>query len=280
MINEGTTPPTSVTPPKTPVAPTSPVTPPATPAVSTPPVTPPVTPSVETTPPVTPTTKTTTSTTPATTSTTTPTTPPVTPSVDTTKLEGSMIEAKVSRSVLQKIAEGLGITKKDEEKLPTDPIELKKYIDSAGKKQAEAILTAKDKEDTQVKADQAKKLEEGSKTFQSMWTHDYSEMIKVGMVPPITNAEDTNDLGNVAKTKILVKLSEVLKQNETDGVDYVPTMWEIMSRHPNLLRTETTAGVNSPVSGGGRIAGGAVDHSYQRIHNTPIEDMVKAKSQG
>ena len=260
MINEGNTPPISTTPNT--FAPPAPVAPPVAPVI--PPATTPDTPPVTTTPPaVTPVTP------PA-----TPPTPPATPApIDTTK-----IEEKVSKGLLAKIADAWNLTKKEEEAIPTDPEGLKKYIDDITDKKLKAVADEREKKATQSQADQEKQLAAGAKNFQNMWVRDYNEMAKLNRVPAIVNATDKNDPGNIAKTKILFKLSEVLKENEAAGIDYVPSMWEIIARFPNVLRTETTAGATAPVSGGGSNPSANANQDYQRMHNTPIETMVANKA--
>ena len=86
----------------------------------------------------------------------TPVTPvePVTPPVpeptklDTTEIEKNLessISEKVSKSVITKIGEALGLTKKEEETLPTDPKELLEKVREESKKATNEVLSEKEK---------------------------------------------------------------------------------------------------------------------------------------
>lgn len=155
--------------------------------------------------------------------------------------------------------------------MPTDPKKLGEYIDKRAKKQAEAILKARDDEASEDTKVQDEKLQEGAKNFQQTWAYQYGEMANLGNVPKIEKPQDPQDPGNVAKSRLLLKLKEVLDENAKNGVDYVPSLWEILSRYPNVLKA---AGANVPVSGGGRTSVGDARMSYEKLHNTSVEDMV------
>ncbi len=111
----------------------------------------------------------------------------------------------------------------------------------------------------------------GAKKFQETWAFQYHEMAKHGSVPTIEKPEDPQDPGNVAKGRILLKLNEVLEENKKNGIDYVPSLWEILSRYPSVFKT---AGANTPVTGRGRAGGGETQMPYAKLHNTSIEAMV------
>ena len=249
------------TPPPAPATPpVAPTTPPATPPVA--PATPPTTPPAPVTPPV------------------APTTPPAAPPAPApAPVDVAAMKEEVSKGILSKLGEALGFTKKQSDKLPTDPAELKAYIDKSGTDAAKAIL--KEREDADAKAQKAynESITQGGKEYQELWTRDFSELVKLGHAPAIVNPADANDPGIIARTKIMVKIKEIMDQNKAAGLDIVPTMWEIMSRFPNVLTLETTTGANVPISGGGGNAP-TTTPDYDRIHSTPIETMVADKHKG
>lgn len=249
----------------TPATPTTPVT--ETPV--TPPVTPPTTPPVETPakPPVeTPVPPVETPVTPV-----APVTPP--PQVDTAEIEKNVSE-KVSKSVIEKIGEALGLTKKEEEKIPTDPVELAKFVEDKSKKTVQDILSEKDKVIEDEKVERQKQLAEGSKRYQALWSGQFEYLAGLGKVPKIVDATDKNDPGQMVKTKLLTKLYEVLQENEKNGVDEVPTLKEIFYEFPEVL-TNKVAGATTPVSGGGRSPTSGQEMNYQDLHKSSFEEILK-----
>jgi len=234
------------------VTPAVPVTPeiPATP--ETPPVTPPVTPV---TPPVTP-----------------PVAPATPPAVDTTEIEKNISE-KVSKSVIAKIGEALGLTKKEEEKIPTDPVELAKFVEEKSAKTVKQILDDKDKENEDQRAEQQQQLQEGSQRYTDLWNNQYEQLANAGKVPKIVDINNVEDPGRVVKVRLLIKMKEILDQNERDGVNEVPTIKEIFYEYPEVL-TNKVAGATVPVSGGGRshIPGKV---TYDDIHKSSFEEILE-----
>ncbi len=204
-----------------------------------------------------------------------PTTPDPEPPIDPEKMESSISE-KVSKSVIDKLAIALGIKKEEKKEIPTDPDKLDEYIQQKANETFEAKLKERDDAATQTETDKQKQIKTGAETFQKMWARDYAEMANLGMVPKIDKADDTNDLGNVAKSRILLKLKELITENEKLGEDQVPSLWEVMQRFPNIHKTETVTGSNAPITGGGG-APTSQPSDYARIHNTPIEVMVADK---
>ena len=178
---------------------------------------------------------------------------------------------KASKSFLQKLSEAFGLSKKEEETVPTDPAKLGEYIDNRAKKQAENILKARDEEAEETTKEEGEQMQEGAKKFQETWAFQYHEMAKHGSVPAIEKPEDPQDPGNVAKSRILLKLKEILDENQKNGIDYVPSLWEILSRYPSVFKT---AGANTPVAGRGRAGGEETRMPYAKLHGTPIETMV------
>ncbi len=242
-----------------------------------------LTPTPTVTPEVTPVTPVKTET--AVTPTVTPEVTPVTPAVDVDAIKKdleSSVSDSVSKSVLQKLGDALGLNKKQEEQLPKDPKELLAYIKEESRRQAEDIINAREKaskdQQTQTEQEKQKQLQDGAKNFQETWNRDFTEMSTLGMVPKIVDANNQNDPGRLAKTKILLKLKEVIDENEKNGIDHVPSLWEIMSRFPNVFKTNTVAGANTPVSGGGNSGAGMGNNQYSQLHHTSIEEMLAAKT--
>jgi hypothetical protein len=206
----------------------------------------------------------------------TTTTQPTTPATPTAPaFDESTVTEKVSKSIIDKIAAGLGINKQEEkEQIPTDPVELAKYVKELSGKTVEETLNARAQAEKEAQEQQQKTIQEGAARFQTLWKSQYGELAEKGLVPKVTNAEDKADPGNVARVKLLTKLSEAIEQNRKNGIDYVPTLKEIYYENPNILSIETTTGEEVPISGGGRAFAGGGQMSYEKLHNTPIEELI------
>lgn len=204
---------------------------------------------------------------------------PVSPAVQPqTPIDTTAIEEKVSKSVIDKIGEALGLTKKEaEQQIPTDPQELAKYVQENTKKTVEQILGDKEKQEREAQESQQKQIQEGEQKFQTLWHNQFTELAETGKVPKTVNPQDVNDPGNQVRVKLLTKLSQVIRENEAKGIDYVPTLKEIFYEFPEVLQAETTTGADVPVSGGGRSMAQGQTGEYNRIHNADVEDLVKQK---
>lgn len=200
-----------------------------------------------------------------------------TPQINTEELETKVSEKvseKVSKTVVERIGEALGLTKKQEEKLPENPEELRKLIEENSERKVKEILDSKAKEYQNQEEERQKQLEEGSKRFQILWKSQYDALAEAGKVPKIVNPDDPNDPGRQAKTKLLVKLSEIIRENEANNRDEVPTIKEIFYEYPEVL-SEKVPGANLPVSGGGRNPSATSGYSYKEVHDSSFEDLLR-----
>ena len=139
----------------------------------------------------------------------TPPTPPPAPSVDKESLSKEIsdsVSETVSKSLLEKIGGALGLTQKEKEGLPTDKEELANFVREQGRKGAEEVLTEREKQEQKESEQREQQLTEGANRFQTLWQRQYNELSEAGKVPKIEKADDLNDPGNQAKTKILLKL--------------------------------------------------------------------------
>jgi len=244
------TPPVQTTPPATPVVtpPTTPTVPPVAP-VTTPPATPPVEP---------------------------PATPPTEQKVDIIKITEDIkkeVTGEVSKNILQKLGKALGLTKEEEQELPKDPAGLLKLIRKESAKTTEDALKSREKEQTKTQQEETERQKQVSDSFVKLWTNQFNQLAESNRVPKIVNANDANDPGRVAKNKILLKLHQIIKDNEAKGIDYVPTLKEVFYENPDILKE--VAGANTPVSGGGRTTTATQGMGYPELHNTPMSTIVE-----
>lgn len=259
MDNENNTQP-PVIPPATPVTPTPPVdstppTPPATP--TTPSITPPV---IPVTPLVVP-----------------PAVPP-TPE-DTAKLREEItkdvsgkVSEEVSKSVIRKIGDALGLSKKEEEKLPTDAESLKKIVDT----RVGEVLEKRDKE-LEDKGEQAETEKETRiDNIIKGWHTQYSQLAIAGKVPVIKNENDTNDRGVVARRKFIQAIGKMIDTNKLQGVDYVPSVADVLVMNPDVLKGP--AGANMPISGATPVQGDSDSFSNKEIRGKTMAQIASESS--
>jgi len=195
----------------------------------------------------------------------------------TPPIDEATITEKVSKGVLAKLSEAFGLTKKEEEQLPTDPKELLKLAEERGSEAAKKVLEDREEDARFQQESQEKQITEGAQKFQQLWLNQYKDLANANRVPQIVNAQDPNDPGNVAKVQILTRLKQILDENQANGIDYVPTLKEVFYETPNILSTATTTGANVPVSGGGRTTSSTNGLAYSALNKMDIDDIVKAK---
>lgn len=218
---------------------------------------------------------------------TTPVTPgaPAAPAFDVDSLREQVandvsgkIRDEVSRGVIDRIGKALGLTKEEaEEQLPTNPKDLAKFVQENAKKGTEELLSQREQAEREAQEAQQRTVTEGAQRFQQLWRGQYDELASSGRVPKIGNPNDKQDPGNLAKTRILTKLGQIIKENQSKGIDYVPTLKEVFYEFPDVLTTATTAGAEVPISGGGRVASVTGGLPHDQLRNTSIEDLVAQK---
>ena len=202
---------------------------------------------------------------------------PKAPVIDTAKIASDVeatVSEKVEKSVLAKIGEALGLTKKEEAKLPTDPEELRKLIEENSERKVKEILNERDKQTTETEKARQAEIEQGSQRYTQLWNSQFDQLSSSGKVPKIENKDDPNDKGVIAKRNLLLKLKERIDYNQAHGIDEVPTLKEIYYEYPEAVRGGTRLGNDAPVLGDDRI-GGSGSYTYKDIHNSTEEDILK-----
>ena len=204
---------------------------------------------------------------------------PQTPSpapVDSAKLKEEItrdvsgkVSEEVSKSVIQRIGEALGLTKKEEAKLPTDPESLKKIVDEAvstrldefTRQQAEATETSEE--------EYRQKVDETIKN----WYAQYNQLARIGKVPPVTNEGDRSDKGVNARKKIILAIGQMIEENKKAGVDYVPSIADAMLARPNVL-TAAPPGADLPISGNTSATESGGGLPYKSISKMSFKDIA------
>jgi hypothetical protein len=205
-------------------------------------------------------------------------TPEPTPQAPAQAIDVDAITQKAQQSVIDKIAQGLGITKEEAKKqLPQDPDEMAKFVQENAKKGAEDFYNEKQQAEKAAEEAEIKRTQEGAGAFRNLWANQFNQLAEAGKVPKIVNPQDQNDPGVVAKRQLLTRMKVILDENAAAGVEYVPTLKEIFYEHPDVFETATTTGANVPVSGGGRVMAQSGALPYDQLHKASEEDLVRQK---
>ena len=176
-------------------------------------------------------------------------TPPVTPAVSDEQIKTitkditKNVEGTVSKSVIQKISDALGLTKKEEEILPTDAGELKKMIDSGIKKGLEVVKTEQQEEQDKGNEQHQQKIDDVVRG----WHGQYEQLVRLNKMPAIVDIKNDNDPGVIARRKMMLAIGEMIKVNKGKGIDYVPTMSDVFVGNPNVLNPPP--GADLPIAG-------------------------------
>jgi hypothetical protein len=187
------------------------------------------------------------------------------------------VSGKVSKSVIQKIGDALGLTKKEEEELPTDPIALKKLVDQEVTKRFDKV--SEDSERQQKEDETARQGRvDGIVTG---WNFQYNELSKIGKVPAIKNVNDTNDEGVKARRKLITAIGNIIDEirKVNPNSDYVPSISEALVRYPQVL--QAPPGANLPISGNTAVRETEDSFSYEKdIAGKSFQQIIDEGEQG
>lgn len=191
-----------------------------------------------------------------------------------TKDISGQVSDDVSKSVIEKIGEALGLTKKEKEDLPRDQDSLNQVIDQRVKQELSRF------EESQQKREEIseKQRQQQIDTQVNSWFSQYDQLARSGKVPKIENLQDQNDKGRLARNKIITAIGKMIDQNKDSADpqvrDYVPTISDVLLQYPNVL-DEQLPGANLPISGSNaaRYEGQGLD--YQKdIRGKSFEQIV------
>jgi len=193
-----------------------------------------------------------------------------TPSISDDQL--SSVSDTVSKSVIQRLSESLGLNKKEAEELPTDPESLQKIVDERVQSQLQ---------DRDAKNEEIRKLEETqqSNNINSIikgWDSQYTQLAQSGKVPAIKKLSDPNDPGVVAKRKMIMAIGKVIEQNKAKGIEYTPTVAEILVNYPTVL--DGPPGADLPISGSTAGVSNSPQVNYQKdIAGKSFQQIIDAE---
>lgn len=207
----------------------------------------------------------------------TPTTPVSQPTSETSAqlrevidkdTEGGIIE-RVSKSVTERVAKALGLTQKQEERLPTDADALKQLIDRSLNDRLERLSSkAREQEETAEKDYQQK-----VNSIVDGWNWQYQRLADSGKVPKIKDVNDRIDSGVQAKRKIILYIGKMIENLKAQGSNYVPTIADALLENPDVL--SAPPGADLPISGNTAVMEGEDSFKYEDIASKSFEEIAQ-----
>lgn len=176
---------------------------------------------------------------------------------------------EVSKSVIAKIGDALGLTKKQEEALPTDPKDLQKIIDQKVEEKFKNISTEASEHEKQEKEDRQKRID----GIVTGWYSQYNQMARLGKVPAISKQDDPNDKGVVVRRKIITAIGKMIDKNKSEGVEYTPSVADVLVSIPNIL--SAPPGADLPIGGNTSNNDDSTKFSHNEIHGGSFESIAR-----
>lgn len=186
----------------------------------------------------------------------------------TKDVEGK-VSSEVSQSIIAKIGTALGLTKQEEEKLPTDAETLKKIVD-------EQVQAGINQYKTEVEEQESRSIEEREQQINQVitgWHSQYDQLSRMGKVPKVENQSDPNDKGIVARRKIIMAIGKMIEQNKKDGVRYTPTVSDVLLASPNVL--SAPPGADLPISGNTHVREDDSAFTNAEIRNKSFAEIAR-----
>ena len=185
-------------------------------------------------------------------------------------LSGKVSET-VSKSVIEKIGEALGLTKKEEEKLPTNPEDLKAIVDA----KVNEALSQRDKQSKEAEQQSEKERETKVNDIIKSWHSEYNSLVAAGKAPKITNPNDPNDKGVQARRKLILGVDKILKSEKASGGGgRTPSLSEVMLANPRVL--EMPPGADLPISGNTGVMESEDAFTNKEIRGQSFEELLQS----
>lgn len=186
---------------------------------------------------------------------------------DISKDVAGKVSQEVSKSVIERIGEALGLTKKQEDNLPTNADDLQKIVDQKLEQKFNEYKTAADEED---KAEEESRQARINATVNS-WFTQYNQMAKLGKVPAMKENKE-GDPGYDARKKLIIAIGKMIEQNKAQGVEYTPSIADVLVAYPDVLKGPP--GADLPISGNTAVRENESIMDYKELHNKSFEDIA------
>lgn len=191
------------------------------------------------------------------------------------KIESSLTEkiANNISSLKEELAKGLGLTKEEKKEIPTDPEELKKYVQEQVNN---GIRTYEESQKYKEEASQ-KDREKQISTIISGWDSEYDSLVRQGKAPEIKKKGDPNDPGWRARNALIKTVGEITKKEKEQGLgNRVPSLYEAFTTNPRAVKG--VAGADLPISGN-TFSSPSAEFDYQKdIKGASIQSIIDQAS--
>lgn len=180
------------------------------------------------------------------------------------------VSDSVSKSVIQKIGDALGLTKKEEEALPSDKKSLEALVDQKFQEK----MTAYSQEQQQEQEKSKQEYNEKVKGVVTGWRSQYNELARLGKVPPIKDYNNKDE----AKVwrNVMLGIDKIIKDGKAQdpSYSYVPTVSDVLLRYPTIAKG--APGADLPISGNTGAMESTKDFEYGEIANSSFEKIARS----
>ena len=185
-----------------------------------------------------------------------------------TKDISGKVSEEVSKSVIDRIGDALGLTKKETKELPSDPEELKKIVDDRVQERLDEIeKSAKEAETTE----ESQRQEQIDGIIKG-WHGEYSALAQAGKVPEVKNASDADDPGVQARRKLILSVGKIIEADKAKGIQRTPSLSEAFLINPGVLTGPP--GADLPISGNTNVQEKEGAFTNKEIHGKTIEQLA------
>lgn len=191
------------------------------------------------------------------------------------KLETSLTEKIATNiaSLKDELARGLGLSKEEKKEIPSDPDELKKYV------QDQVNSGIKTYEESQKYKQEAttKEREKQVESIISNWDSEYESLVRQGKAPEIKKRGDMNDPGWRARNGLIKTVGEITKREKESGLpNRIPSIYEAYTTNPRAAKG--VPGADLPISGNTYNAP-TTEFDYQKdIRGASIQSIIDQAS--
>jgi hypothetical protein len=179
------------------------------------------------------------------------------------------VSGEVSKSIIQRIGEALGLTKKEEDELPSNATQLKKIIDQKIQEQFSQLSSQATDEEKREATEKQQRID----TIVTTWYGQYNQLARIGKVPPVTKADDPNDKGVMARRQIIIAIGKMIEENKKNGIEYVPSISDVLISYPNILKGPP--GADLPISGNTQVREPQDAFTHKEIRDKSFEEIAR-----
>lgn len=194
-------------------------------------------------------------------------TEPKEPEVDLSQIKEE-VSGEVSKSVIEKIGEALGLTKKEEAALPTNAEELQKVVDAKVQEALESRDRKYQEEQTQTQKAQEARVD----GIITGWHTEYDRLAAVGKVPAIKDPDNPEDPGVKARRELILGIGDIIAEERKLGIVRTPALSEVLLNEPTRLKG--IPGADLPISGNSAVREEPANYSNKEIRSKTFQQIL------